>query len=448
MIPFRSTLAFLCIGQVMVLSAQQFQPNIILILTDDQRFDAVGYAGNKIIQTPNLDSLARNGTVFSNAFCTSPISSASRASILTGMYERKHGFNFGTEPLDKTFVECSYPAILKKAGYRTGFIGKLGVSFENNAENDIFDYFKDSPMDARYYYLIEGKHIHKTDFVKEGAITFLKSCQVKQPFCLSISFNAPHAADEDPRQYIWQRQYDSMYNKIHIPPFLMSESKYFDTLPDFLRNSEGRVRWLWRFNTPEKFQGMVKGYYRMISGVDDAVGQIIQQLKKMGVYDNTIIIFSSDNGYFLGERGLADKWLMYEQSIRVPFVISDPRNKCRPIDKMVLNIDISPTIIDLAGLTLPSGINGSSIKPLLEGKLDNWRTGFLCEHLLNNPKIPKSEGIRTEEWIYFRYNDYPVDELYNLKNDPWQFENLVKKEFTIKKELISKLDKLIISAKQ
>jgi arylsulfatase A-like enzyme len=188
-----------------------------------------------------------------------------------------------------------------------------------------------------------------------------------------------------------------------------------------------RTRWKWRFDTPEKYQNMVKGYYRMITEIDDEIGLIRKQLKAQGIEDNTIIILMGDNGYFLGDRQLADKWLMYDASIRIPLIIYDPRvHKPASIDAMVLNIDITKTMLGIAGITAPKKYQGQDLMPFVEkGNIPSNRKSILIEHLWKLPEIPSSEGIRSANWKYFRYRLISApEELYDLKSDPLEKNNL------------------------
>ena len=430
------------------------RPNIIFILTDDQRWDALGYTGNNVIYTPNMDKLAEQGVYFKNAFVTTPICAASRASIMTGLYERKHGYTFQQPSLSKELIDKSYFVLLKEAGYYNGYLGKFGVKFENNLETELFDVYH--PHSTGFYYRLtdSGKnHKHLTDIMGEQAIDFIKSVPSDKPFCLTVSYNAPHAEDSSPDQYIYPKDLDPLYKYAIISDPLLSIDKYFNQQPEFVKNGFNRVRWNWRFDTPEKYQKMVKGYYRMISGIDRTIGQIRNELKESGLADNTIIIFISDNGYFLGERQFAGKWLMYETSLRVPFIIYDPRNKVhKDIDDNVLNIDITPTILEYAGVKIPETIQGISLSRYTTQKQNPVinRDEFLCEHLWNFKDIPASEGIRTKDYKYFRYRDFPGhEELYDLKNDPIEENNLAyKKGFENKLiELREKCDNLIEKVK-
>lgn len=412
------------------------RPNIIFILTDDHRADALGFAGNKIIQTPEIDRLAKEGIYFKNAFVTTPICAASRASILTGLYERTHLYTFQQGNLKQGYADNSYPALIRKSGYYTGFFGKFGVEYPYF--NTLFDegenYDRNTQFKDRrgYFYKTLGKDtVHLTRYTAQKAMDFISNAPADKPFCLSLSFSAPHAHDPAVDQYFWQAELDTMYQNTIIPPPLMSSDADFMAQPEYVRKGENRTRWLWRFDTPEKYQKSVKGYYRMISGVDLEIGNIRTLLKEKGIDKNTIIIFLGDNGYFLGERQLADKWLMYDQSLRVPMIIYDPRNSSHKIvKKEALNIDIAPTIFGFAGIKQPKtwqGINLSNYSK--SSSPTHKRVDFLCEHLWKVDIIPSSEGFRTQKWKYLRYrDDLTHEELYDLVNDPLEKINLSKKK--------------------
>jgi len=419
---------------VIAQSSSLKRPNIIFILTDDQRADALGYAGNKIIQTPEMDRFAREGVYFKNAFVTSPISAASRASILTGLYERTHGYTFGQGSLKKQYMDISYPVILKKNGYYTGLFGKLGVDYKD-AESlfdkaDIYDRNEKYKDRRGYFYKKIGNEIvHLTRFTSYEGQEFIRNAPKDKPFFLALCFSAPHAHDPAPEQYFWQDKSNTRYADITIPPPVMADDKYFNALPGEVREGYNRTRWYWRFDTPEKYQHSMKGYYRMISEIDDEIGEIRKLLEEQGIADNTVIIFMSDNGYFTGERQLAGKWLMYDISLKVPLIIYDPRvKKHQDVSDMVLNIDVPKTILDLAGVPAPEPYQGLSLVPYInQKKPEKVREAILFEHLWNLPQIPSSEGIRTEEWKYFRYRFINApEELYNLKNDPMEKINLAQ----------------------
>ena len=402
------------------------KPSIIILLTDDQRYDALGCAGNSIIQTPNMDWLAQNGVRFENAFVTTPICAASRASVFTGLYERKHGYTFTKPPIRKEHCDLSYPNLLRKAGYRTGFVGKFGVEVPEGVEDEWFDYFK--PSSYPYFKDINGEKKHLTDINMDRALDFIRETDPEQSFCLSLSTWAPHAQDSEKQQYFWPSACDDLYRDVVIPPPELGDPSFFGSLPEFVKKSMNRERWFWRFDSPDKYQGMVKGYYRMISGVDMALGRLIKELKVLDRHRDTIIILLGDNGYFLGERGFAGKWTMHDLSIRIPLIIYDPRIKSTRrgiIDSsMALNIDIAPTILDLAGLSIPEEIQGRSLVPFNRSGITS-RTEILTEHLWDHPKIPQTEAVRTTQWKYIRYPQYSeFEELYDLQNDPIEKNNL------------------------
>jgi alpha-L-rhamnosidase len=407
-------------------------PNIIFILTDDQRWDALSYAGNKVIQTPEMDKLAREGSYFRKAFVTTPICAASRASILTGLHERTHDYTFSRGNLKKAYMDIAYPVVLKQHSYYTGFYGKLGVEFPE-AEN-LFDQADIYDRNGRYkdyrgyfYKTIDGDTVHLTRYTGYQAQKFIQNAPEDRPFCLSLSFSAAHAHDPAPEQYFWQKKSNSLYAGITISPPPLAEDQYFKAQPKEVREGFNRTRWYWRYDTPEKYQHSMKGYYRLISEVDDEIGEIRKLLEEKGIADNTVIIFLGDNGYFEGERQLAGKWLMYENSIRVPLMIYDPRaDQHFDIDDMVLNIDIPETILDLAGVETPPAYQGFSLMPYVKnGKYERKRKTILIEHLWELPQIPSSEGIRSDRWKYFRYRFINApEELYDLQNDPMEIRNL------------------------
>ncbi|MBN2417361.1 sulfatase [bacterium] len=409
------------------------KPNILFLLADDQRNDMLGCAGHPILKTPAIDSLAAGGARFVNAFVTTAICAASRASILTGLYECTHGYTFGTPPLSAARMAVSYPALLRQAGYRTGFIGKYGVQTqgEGETENAMFDYF--SPHSS-YPYLKpqpDGSLRHETEICGDKAVEFLNSLPGKEPFCLLVSFNAPHAADWDmEHHYPWPKAVDGMYEDVEIPPPRLADPAICESQPDFLKTSMNRIRWYWRWDTPEKYQKNMRAYFRMVSGIDRVVGRIRDELGRLGLAGNTIIIYMGDNGYYMGDRGFAGKWSHYEEARRVPLIMYDPR---RPGKEhgilprcMALNVDITPTILDLAGVNVPASCQGVSlVSPTRGNRPRAWREDFFCEHRMDHPDIPKWEGVRDTRYVYARYYEQnPVHEfLHDLDTDPDELRN-------------------------
>jgi arylsulfatase A-like enzyme len=404
------------------------RPNLLVIVTDDQRWDAMGCAGNPIIQTPAMDRLARGGVLFRQNFCTTSICMTSRASILTGNYAQRHGINSFAEPLPPEKFARTYPVLLREAGYRTGFVGKWGLG--GPLPKDDFDYFRGFSGQGQYFQDVDGEQVHLTRIMTKNALGFLEDGDTDRPWCLSISTKAPHVQDGHPDPFRFDPALADLYADVEIPPAPVSAPKYFEMLPEFLQTSEGRVRWEQRFATPEMYQHSVKNYYRLITGVDRMLARIVETLEKSGQTDNTVIVFTSDNGFFLGEHGLAGKWFMYEESIRTPLIIFDPRlpNEYRGTEcnQMTLNIDIAPTLLEYGGVTIPAGMRGDSLRRTMGGHVRLWRSEFYYEHMFKHPRIPPSEGVRDERWKLVRYVDRdPVyEQLFDLENDPHEINNL------------------------
>jgi arylsulfatase A-like enzyme len=423
---------FLACSQTLLAGDDANRPNILFLLIDDQRNDTLGCAGHPIIKTPVIDSLADGGVRFQNAFVTTSICAASRASILTGLCERTHGYTFGTPPLSKALMLKSYPKLLHEAGYRTGFIGKYGVATDGKVESELFDYFKPHDRSPYFKKQADGTTRHETEIAGDKAVEFLDSQPNEQPFCLSISFNAVHAEDGDKKNhYPWPKAVDGMYDNIQIPAPRLSDPAIFESQPEFLKSSLNRQRYFWRWDAPEKYQKNMKAYFRMISGVDRVIGRIREHLEKLGLADNTVIIYMGDNGYYMGDRGFAGKWSHYEQSLRVPLIIYDPRlpeaKRGKVNDLIALNLDVPTTMLEFAGVDAPSNYQGKSLKPIVYSEnVPEWRKEFFCEHLMNYKPIPKWEGVRGERYVYARYFEQkPVYEfLHDLKDDPDQLVNL------------------------
>jgi arylsulfatase A-like enzyme len=404
-------------------------PNILFVLTDDQRFDALGCAGHPVLKTPMMDGLARSGARFQNAFVTTSICAASRASILTGLHERTHKYTFGTLPIRRAHTAISYPRLLRLAGYRTGLVGKFGVEVEPGEIKALFDVFVPlSPPFVRKQ--PDGTVRHLTDITTDHALNFLRTCKAGQPFCLQVCFNAPHGEDQS-KSFPWPRSVEGLYQDVTMPAPRLRDPAIFAAQPPFLKTSLNRKRWYWYWDTPQKYQVNLKAYFRMISGVDQALGRILAETKRLGLADNTVVIFASDNGYYLGDRGFEGKWSHYEESLCVPLIIADPRlppaQRGQVVKNMALNIDIPATFLDLAGVKVPNLQQGRSLVPLVKGRMPvNWRTDFFCEHLMRHPDIPKWEGVRGRRWVYARYFEQrPVFEfLHDLETDPDELKNL------------------------
>jgi arylsulfatase A-like enzyme len=421
--------------------------NVVVLVADDQRWDSLGAAGNTVIHTPNLDQLAKTGIRFRRAYVTTSICMTSRASILTGQYMSRHGIDRFGKPLTQEQFADTYAGRLKAAGYYSGFVGKYGVG---EIRREDFDFARSYL--GEHWLQRDGRRVHVTEQNALDATEFLNQRPKDRPFQLSVSFFAPHAEDGSPEQYLPQPWSATHYENKTVAASPMMKPEYLEALPPFLRDdhNEGRIRFGWRFNTDEKYRKSMINYYRLITEVDEAVGRIIKLLKEQGVYENTLIVYIGDNGYFHGDRGLADKWYPYEESIRVPLLIHDPRltsdQRGKVIDKMVLNIDLAPTILAAAGINPPkgmqSGMQGADLAPLLlpdfgespdsRSPRDNadepvvWREEFFYEHptISNRERIPASQAVVGRDFKYIHWPEWDHEQLFDLKNDPTEKTNL------------------------
>ncbi len=430
----RLIIAYFALSLAVALQAQT-RPNIVFILIDDLRWNTLGCMGDEVVKTPQIDRLAQRGTLFRNAFVTTSICWVSRASIFSGQWARRHGVEQGGDNLKGW--EQTYPALLRASGYRSGFIGKFGVGNPKVIATHAteYDYWQGLPGQGGKFFIDpkDPTHTHTTAKMGNQALEFLQGCDGTKPFALSISFNAVHARDHEPREYEPDQRDEMLYEETNIPRSKLATEEAFARLPAFVQSSEGRTRWNWRFDSPDKAQTILRDYYRLISGVDREIGRVMEQLEKQHLTQNTIIVVTSDNGYALGDRGLADKWFMYEEDIRVPCLIVDPRlpekQRGQKRDEMVLNVDYAATMLDWAGLPAPPSMQGRSLVPLLKGEPPaDWRTEFFYEHHSVPDRIPPVEGVRTERWKYIRWvTSMPlVEELYDLQNDPLEEKNLLQ----------------------
>jgi arylsulfatase A-like enzyme len=411
------------------------RPNIVFFFTDDQTTNTLGCYGNEVVQTPNIDSLAEQGTLFRNAFVSQAICWVSRTTILSGLVGRSYGMAGNADQARLDAVEVLYSDILRENGYRTGYFGKWHAKMpEGYKQEDHFDEYEAVFRRPFYKEMPDGSLRHETELIVDKGIEFLKSQPKDQPFALNMWFNACHAEDADRRPGIghfpWPRAVDGMYEDIEIAPPRLNDPATFEEQPEFLQTTINRERFFWRWNTPEKYQINMRAYYRMVTGIDGAIGRFVEALEDAGLADNTIIVYSADNGYHMGNRGFAGKWSHYDESIRVPLVVYDPRVKRsqrgQVTDALALNIDFPSTFLDWAGVEVPSRYQGQSLKPVVErGKPDDWRMETFHEHFAVRHRIPAFEGIRNEQFKYVRYFDHGNYEfLHDLKNDPDELVNL------------------------
>lgn len=421
------------------ISPDRQKPNIILILTDDQSYGYMGCTGNTLVQTPHLDQLASEGTLFTNAHVTSAICTPSRVSIFLSQFERKHGVNFnsGTSVAPEAW-EQSYPVLLRKAGYYTGYVGKNHApvgrgGYESGLMEAHFDYwyaahghltfypksrheiFKNAEADTQVEIIDEGL----TDFLDgnehrlEGALHFLEERPEDQPFMLSVCFNLPHSAGtgsmeqrpEDPEIY------RSLYRDrdIPLPEYYVAKADIQEPKlpPDLLRAADRQPGYDF-VDRPESLRERYIRQLQAMTGIDALVGRLQSRLVELGVDRNTVIIFTSDHGLFMGQHGLGGKALCYEQCTHVPMIVFNPviprENRIAKSDALVQTIDIAPTMLSLAGLSVPSGMQGKDLNGILTGGETAVREYLFTENLWSTPfGNPRCESIQDREWKYIRY---------------------------------------------
>lgn len=422
-------------------SAEQ-PPNILFILADDQRNDELACAGEPYLRTPNLDRLAEQGVRFENMFVTTSICMVSRASIFTGLTQRTLEYGPGnprSKNLSEAMLETSFPALLRDAGYRTGYFGKNHVTYmggNRRAFDRMFDDWKHIGRNPYFKERPDGSKRHTAELIGDRAVGFLESQPKDQPFFLYMSFNVPHAEDKDLRPGIghfpWPRVEDGLYEDIVPPRPELDDPAVFEALPPVLKDSLNRTRWFWRWDTAEKYNTNMRARYRMITGMDRVIGRVLAVLEERGLAENTVVVYSADNGFYRGERGLAGKWTHFDESLRVPLIITDPRQpesgRGELLKPMALNLDLPSTFLDLAGLGIPATYQGRSLLPLLgENDPGPWRDDFFGEHHQFGKVIPAWSGVRDERFVYAVYDavNPPVEFLHDLERDPKQLENLV-----------------------
>lgn len=413
----------------------QEKPNIVFLFADDQTISTLGCYGNGQVQSPNIDLLARNGVRFRNAFVSHSICWVSRTSVLCGMTGRSYGSPQDQELARSEAVRMLFTDVLKEAGYRSGFFGKWHAKMpEDFKPKEHFDVFEPIQRNPYYKKQADGSLIHETDLIVDRGVEFIRNQPSGKPFVLNLWFNACHAEDDDRRPGIghfpWPESANGLYEDLQIPAPRLGASQIFDSLPEFLRTSINRERFFWRWNTPEKYQANMRAYYRMVTGIDNAVGRLLASLKEQGLDHNTIIVYSADNGYYMGNRGLTGKWSHFDESLRVPLIVYDPRlpvgERGRVVDVMALNLDLPATFVDWAGGSVPAHYQGKSLRPIIENTANTpWRDETFHEHFAVRNRIPAFEGLRTPEFKYARYFDHGDYEfLHDLNSDPDELNNV------------------------
>ena len=412
--------------------SQEQRPNVVFLLADDQSFYTLGCYGNDDVQTPNIDLLSAQGVTFDNHYDTTAICMASRANILTGMYEYKTGCNFNYGDLPAEHWAQSYPVLLRQAGYMTAIAGKIGIEVEGTGlpQSD-FDRWGAGPGQTHYEtaknksmakYAAEFPHATRAygafgrDFIHDSA-------KGEKPFCLSISFKAPHRpTTPDP-------EFDYVYaNKSFTKPenYGRENGGHFSEQSRQGRQYERFNSW----NYSDKYDQVMRVYHQQIYAIDVAVGMIREALESAGVAENTVIIYTSDNGFFCGSHGYGSKVLPYEEGSRVPLIIHDPRKPGthgRRCGAVTGNIDFAPTILELAGLNAPEKMDGTSLLPLLTDPETDIRESL---ELMNfwGPKETHSFGVVTRDWKYVHWyfggnGMTPKEELYDMRRDKLELTN-------------------------
>ncbi|MEK7795017.1 MAG: sulfatase [Candidatus Hydrogenedentota bacterium] len=416
-------------------SARAAPRNIVFILVDDMRYDALGVL-NLFFETPHLDALAKNGTLFKNSFVTTSLCSPSRASILTGQWAHTHRVLDNSTPLDP--ATPIFPSLLQGAGYETAFIGKWHMGGETDAPRPGFDRwvsFRGQGLYTNQTFNVDGKQTQTTgynpDQITSFAVEFLER-QHEKPFFLYVSHKAVHA-DFVPAE----RHLGSYEGKTWPRPGTMADTEEnYRGKPDWVRkqrNSWHGVDGL--YNKTVDFDVFVRKYAETLRAVDDSVGKIVAALKGQGLLDSTLLVFTSDNGFQFGEHGLIDKRTMYEASIRTPLIVHCPEllPAGNSRDEMVLNVDFGPTFLEAAGVAVPPTMQGRSFFGMLNGTRAAWRDAFVYTYFWERafPQTPTVLGLRTDRYKLMRYHGiFDRYELYDLEQDPGETNNLVGEFYT------------------
>ncbi len=393
------------------------RPNVLFILSDDHRWDVMSNMNHPFVQTPHMDRLAREGVRFNNAFVTTSLCSPSRASFLTGQYAHTHGVKNNLTPWSEanvTFIDH-----FKRAGYDTAFIGKWHMpgSLPELKGADLFVTFTVQGGQGRYFdcpLVVDGREEpsrkpYITEELTDRALEFIGRKR-ENPFCLYLSHKAVHHQFLPPPDL--RRLYDGA--DLGLPPEADSMISMVD----------GQI-----------FSGMVgpleyhyRNYCETVTATDREIGRVLDTLEAMGILDDTVVVYAGDNGYFWGEHRLVDKRWAFEESIRVPFIVRYPAltvDPGTPADQMALNVDLAPTLLDLAGLPVPRSMEGCSLAPVLKDRSVQGRDAFLYEYFKDFPyNVPELNAVRTDRYKFVRYSGRRKHEIFDLARDPKEMHNL------------------------
>lgn len=428
--------------------------NVIFILTDDHRFDFMGFTGKvPWLQTPNLDRMAKEGAYFPNTFVTTALSSPSRASILTGLYSHTHTIVDNHAPAPGNLVY--FPEYLQQQGYQTAFFGKWHMGDEDDRPQPGFHHWESFQGQGVYYnptLNINGKRVdypdssYITDLLTEHAINWLKNNREKdKPFFLYLSHKAVHADFAPAKRHLGKYEKETI---IYPPSFNTSKpqvrGKNLSGAPYLIDTyyGEGRTpdwqkmqRESWHgvdymYHGKMNFETFYKRYCETLLAVDESVGAVLKYLEDNDLDESTLVIYMGDNGFSFGEHGLIDKRHFYEESVKVPFLVRCPEllEGGQQIGKMVQNIDIAPTVLEVAGIKKPENMPGMSIVPLLSGQDVKWRDRIFYEYYweYDFPHTPTMHGVRTDRYKLIRYHGvWDTNEFYDLQEDPNEMKNLI-----------------------
>ena len=411
--------------------------NVVFILSDDHRYDAMSFMGHQFAKTPHMDSMAANGVHLKNALVTTSLCSPSRASILTGLYTFRHRVidNNRLVPQGTIF----FPQYLEKAGYTTGYIGKWHMGGETDAPRPGFDYWVSFRGQGNYYapgpnYTINvnGERVKQEGYITEEltdyAMEFLQAQDGSdKPFFLYLSHKAVHA------NFTPEPKYEDRFKDVPFerPTSQLLSSEDARSKPRWLRDQRNSWHGVdFPYHSNLDIERYYKRYCEALCSVDDSIGRVMEQLKKMGIYDETLVIYMGDNGFMFGEHGLIDKRVAYETSIRVPMLMQCPDlfKGGTVVDEVVANIDIAPTVMEAMGLAKPAHMDGRSFIDLAKGVEIPWRDYFLYVYYWekNFPQSPTVFSLRGDRYKYITYYGlWDTDEFYDLQNDPGETTNLI-----------------------
>ena len=440
-------LAFLASFICLSASAEGRQPNVLFILCDDLRPQALGCYGNEHVKTPNIDRLAGEGVRFVNGFCTTSLCSPSRASILSGVYAHKHGVtnNFTEYPVTME----SFPGILQKSGYATAYVGKYHMGEDNDEPRKGYDWFVTHKGQGKYYDTEWNLNGTKRESIKgyytnvatDLALDWLKKQSSDKPWCMFLGHKAPHSF------YTPEPKYEHAFDSVRVP--YPATAFQLDDKPEWIKERLSTWHGIygplfeWRKKFPDErpeavkdFENMVHGYWGTILSVDDSVARLRAWLEETSQLENTIIVFMGDNGLLEGEHGMVDKRTAHEASLRIPIIVRYPElaKGGKQIAQQVLTVDMAPSLLELCGAPALSNIDGKSWVNLVRGNDSGWRKSWLYHYNYEKqfPYTPNVRAVRTDDWKYIHYPtgdgtpDKHLAELYDLKNDPGETRNLIR----------------------